>query len=162
MLDRTTSIIRRIGGAGAAIGAISLLAVMLLIIANIVYRFFGGVIAGTYELIGPLVVVTAAFALVYTALYQGHINIKILTSRLPGRIQAVIESFTVSIGLGLWILIAWGSMKFMSEKATAGEATYLLNIPFFPFRLFWELGLILFCFVLLLDLFKALSQVIHK
>lgn len=162
MLDRATVIIRRISGAGAAIGATSLLAVMLLIIANIVYRFFGGVIAGTYELIGPMVVVTAAFALVYTALHHGHIAINIITSRLPERIRAIVGSFTGTIALGLWILIAWGSVKLMVQKATAGEATYLLNVPFLPFRLFWELGLILFCFVLLLDLFKLLSQVIRK
>jgi TRAP-type C4-dicarboxylate transport system permease small subunit len=162
MLDRATSIIRRIGGAGAAVGATSLLAVMLLIMANIIYRFFGGVIAGTYELIGPMVVITAAFALAYTALHHGHIAINIITSRLPGHVQAIVQSFTGTIGFGLWILIAWGSVKLMAEKASAGEATYLLHVPFLPFRLFWELGLILFCLVLLLDLFKALSQVIRK
>jgi TRAP-type C4-dicarboxylate transport system permease small subunit len=161
-MDTIAGIIQRIGKAGAAIGAVTLLAVMLLIVSNIVYRFFGGVIAGTYELIGPLVVVTAVFALVYTALTQSHIVIKILTSRFPRRIQAIVQSIIGLIGLGLWALIAWGSIGLMIQKAANGEATYLLHVPILPFRIMWELGLILFCLVLLVDLIKSLSGVTGK
>jgi TRAP-type C4-dicarboxylate transport system permease small subunit len=161
-MDTIASIIQRIGKVGAAIGAGTLLAVMLLIVSNIIYRFFGGVIAGTYELIGPMVVVTAVFALVYTALTQSHIVIKILTDRLPDRIRIIVRSIIGLISLGLWGLIAWGSVGLMIQKATGGEATYLLHVPFLPFRIMWELGLILFCLVLLVDLIKSLSGVTSK
>lgn len=161
-MNSVASIIQRIGKIGAAVGAGTLLAVMLLIVSNIIYRFFGGVIAGTYELIGPLVVITAVFALVYTALTQSHIVIKILTSRFPGRIQAIVQSIIGLIGLGLWALIAWGSIGLMIKKAADGEATYLLHVPILPFRIMWEIGLILFCAVLLIDLIKSLSGAISK
>jgi hypothetical protein len=46
---------------------------MLLMVSNIIYRFFGGVIPGTVELVGPLVSVTASFALSYTSIKKGHV-----------------------------------------------------------------------------------------
>ena len=161
-MDYFANVIRRIGGIGTTVGAVFLIGVMLLIVANIVYRILGGVIAGTYELIGLLIVVTAAFAIVYAALERGHVAVNIIVSRLPQRPRAILESFTLVIGLGLWALIAWGSVRLISESVLVREKTVLLGVPFLPFRCFWELGLLLFCLVLLIDLVKVLSRMVNK
>jgi TRAP-type C4-dicarboxylate transport system permease small subunit len=156
-------VVHRIAGVGTVIGAGFLIGAMLLMVANIVYRFFGGVIAGTYELVGLFMVVTAAFALGYTALRQGHVVVKIVVSRFSKRTQAIIESFTSAIGLGLLALIVWESVWLTREKVlVGGEESAMLGVPFLPFRCAWMLGLFLFCLVLLIDLLKALSRVKSK
>jgi TRAP-type C4-dicarboxylate transport system permease small subunit len=161
-MDYLANIARRTGGVGTAIGASFLIGLVLLIVANIVYRFFGGVIAGTYELTELMVVVVAASALVYTALEQGHVAINIIVSRFPQRARAIVESITLAIGLGLWALVAWANVGLIREKALDGEATLLLNVPVFPFRLFWEFSLIILCLVLLVYLLKVFPRVIGK
>jgi TRAP-type C4-dicarboxylate transport system permease small subunit len=161
-MDYLANIARRIGGFGTAIGVGFLIGVVLLIVANIVYRFFGGVIAGTYELVELMVAVVAASALVYTVLEHGHVVINIIVSRLPQRIQAIVESITLAVGLGIWALVAWANVGLIREKALGGEATLLLNIPVLPFRLFWEFSLLLLCLMLLVYLLKALHRVISK
>jgi TRAP-type C4-dicarboxylate transport system permease small subunit len=155
-------ITRRAGGVGVVIGAGFLIGIVLLIVANIIYRFFGGVIAGTYELIELLVAVVAASAFVYVTLERGHVVINVIANRFPQRMRAIAESITLATGLGLWALVAWANVGLIREKALSGEETLLLNIPVFPFRLFWELSLILICLVLLVHLCKALSEVISK
>jgi TRAP-type C4-dicarboxylate transport system permease small subunit len=161
-MDYLANIARRIGGFGTAIGVGFLIGVVLLIVANIVYRFFGGVIAGTYELVELMVAVVAASALVYTVLEHGHVVINIIVSRLPQLIQAIVESITLAVGLGIWALVAWANVGLIREKALGGEATLLLNIPVLPFRLFWEFSLLLLCLMLLVYLLKALHRVISK
>jgi TRAP-type C4-dicarboxylate transport system permease small subunit len=145
-----------------AVGSVFLIGIALLVVANIVYRFFGGVIAGTYELVALMIVVTVAFALGYAALKQGHIVVRIVLSRFSPRIQAILTVFTSVIGLGFWALIAWKSAEIMSERALAGEYTEMLGVPYLPFRCAWLFGLLFFCLVLLIDLFKALSQAVRK
>jgi TRAP-type C4-dicarboxylate transport system permease small subunit len=155
-------ITRRNGGIGVVIGAGCLVGIVLLIVANIIYRFFGGVIAGSYELIEVMVAVVAASAFVYATLEHGHVVINVIVNRFPQRMRAIAESITLATGLGLWALVAWANFGLIQEKALSGEKTLLLDIPIFPFRLFWELSLILVCLVLLVHLCKALSEVISK
>jgi TRAP-type C4-dicarboxylate transport system permease small subunit len=161
-MDYFIKIVYRASGIGAAVGAFFLICVMLLMVANIFFRFFGGVIAGTYEMVALFIVATISFSLAYTAMTHGHVIMDVLGSRLPPRIRAIINSFNASISLGLWILIAWTSIWLLSEKLATDEVTDLLNIPFAPFRFLWEIGLILLCLVLLIDLIKAITMATGK
>jgi len=151
-------VVSRITGISIVIGAAFLVGAMLLMASNIVYRFFGGAIPGTYELVGPFISVTAAFALGYTALKQGHVVMDMVFRRFPQRTQVVVQSFTSVLCLGFCALLTWKSAELMWQKLLLREETPWLKVPLFPFRGFWELGLILFCLVLLADLLTALRR----
>jgi TRAP-type C4-dicarboxylate transport system permease small subunit len=161
-MDYFVKIVYRSSGIGAAIGALFLFVVMLIMVANIIFRFFGGVIAGTYEMVALFIVATISFSLAYTAMSHGHVVMDVLGNRLPPRVRAIIDCFDSSVSLGLWILIAWTSVWLLSEKLGKDEVTDLLNIPFAPFRFLWEIGLILLCLVLLIDLIKAITTATRK
>ncbi|NMA23794.1 MAG: TRAP transporter small permease [Spirochaetales bacterium] len=118
------------------------------------YRFLGGVIAGTYELVELMIVVSGAFSLGYTALKRGHITIGIIVSRVPQRIRIILERVTSAISLCLWTIMAWATFSIIHERWLR-EQSQLLQISYFPFRFALLLGLILFCIVILIDLFLA-------
>jgi TRAP-type C4-dicarboxylate transport system permease small subunit len=160
-MRRFTNLISRIAGVCAATGGVSLIVVMLLIVVSIVIRFFGRVLQGSYELVSLLIVVSIAFALGYTALRQGHIVVRIVVSRASERTQAIIGAFTTLISIAVWGAITWASVAIIHEKALT-EASEQLQIPYLPFRCVWVLGLLLFCLVLLSDLFKAVSPKVSK
>jgi TRAP-type C4-dicarboxylate transport system permease small subunit len=157
-VERFTRVVSRITGVGIVIGAAFLVGAMLLMTANIAFRFFGGVVPGTYELVGPFISVTAAFALGYTALKQGHVVMDMVFRRLPQRTQVIVQSFTVVLSLGFCALLTWRSAELMVKKLLLREETSWLKVPLFPFRSFWELGLLLFCLVLLADLLTTLRR----
>ena len=155
------NIVHRIGGVGAAIGSVFLAGMMVLIVASVVVRPFGEVIAGSYELIEVLIVVPVAFALGYTALKQGHVEVSLVVSRFSQRKQAIIASFTWFLSLGIWGLIVWAGTGIMLEK-WLGERTELLLVPYLPFRFVWVFGLLLFCLAFLIELSRALKQTVSK
>lgn len=151
----------RISGLGMAVGAVSLVGIMLLVVANIITRLCGSAIMGTFELINFMIVVTVAFALGYTALKKGHIVVEIVTSRFSPRVQAILEILTSIIGLGFWAVIAWATVMLMVESGFE-EQTELLELSYLPFRSIFVLGLMLFFSVLLVNLYKALRQAVRK
>ena len=160
-MDRFTNIIGRIIGIGMAVGAAFLVGMMVLIVANIIYRLTGHVIVGSFEISELLIVVTAAFALGYAALQKSHVDVGIVVSRFPRRWQAILEALTSFLSMGTWAVAAWAGSLILFERWHTEESELLL-IPFFPFRLVLFLGLILIALVYLIYLLKALRETVKK
>ena len=156
-----TTIIRKVGHSAVVISGIFLIGMMLLTVSNILFRGFGGVIAGTYELIEALIIVVVAGALGYTELENSHVSVRIVVSRLSQRAQGIFGSFIYLIGTGLWVIIIWAGIEILSKRWLA-EETELLSVPILPLRFVWILGLIFLCLVLLINLSKALIQAVKK
>ena len=89
--------IRWMGKISVVAAGIFLLGITFLIVASVIYRFFGHVIQGSYEIIYLAIVVAVAFSLGYTALHKSHVIVKIVVSRFQPRAQAFIESFVSAI-----------------------------------------------------------------
>ena len=150
-MHRFVKIIERITRGCSLISSVFLLAVMLLIVANVVLRFFGRIIPGHYELVSLLIVVSIAFTLSYTAIHKGHIAMGLIISRVSRRKQLIIGAFTTILSIAVWVVITWASILVINEKWLS-EVSNMLMIPFLPFRCVWVLGLSLFCLVLVSDL----------
>jgi TRAP-type C4-dicarboxylate transport system permease small subunit len=157
-----TGIVHRTAGIGTAIGGFFLLGLTLLIVTNIVVRFFGPPIMGLYEIVQLILVLPISFALVYATVHKTHVFISVLVSRFTQRSQSIIQAFTYVLSLGLWVLITWASIWIIPQRIQSGEASLTIGIPYLPFRLVWVFALILFCLVLLIDLLKTLGQAVRK
>ena len=160
-MDYFANIVRRAGSGGMLIGLTFLLVAMMIMVANIMYRFFGGVITGTYEMVGIFVGVTISFALSYAALSNRHVTVNILLNRFTQRTQAILKIFVSLIGLGFWAAVTWTSLGVLTARWTA-ESTLDLRIPFWPFRCLWIAGLILFCLALSVDIREAMRRLVRK
>jgi TRAP-type C4-dicarboxylate transport system permease small subunit len=155
------NLVRRIGGWGMAVGAVALVAMMVLIVASVIYRRAGHVIPGTYELSELLIVVTVAFALGYAALEKSHIVVKVVVARFPQRAQAILAAAMSFISLATWAAVSWTAFIIVSKR-WLGEESEMLSVPFLPFRLIFLFGLVLLCSVYLIDLIRALRQAVKK
>jgi len=155
---RMTKILGWISGGGVALGSACLIGIMLLIVANVICRHLDIPVVGVYELTGFLIIVTVAFALPYTALRKGHVIIRLLASRFPQRVQAILEKFNSVIFLGVLAVAAWSSAKIIYDREIVGPGEYpeVLAVPYLPFRCLWLFGLLFFCLVLSIGLFKGL------
>ncbi|MFP3974693.1 MAG: TRAP transporter small permease [Chloroflexota bacterium] len=160
-MDSFLSVIRRMTGWGMAVGAAFLTGMMILIVANVIYRLFGDVIPGSYEISTLMIVVTVAFALAYAAVQKTHVFVRILVLRFSDRRQAILTIFTSLISLSTWAFIAWASWIALSNK-WLGELTDLLDLPYLPFRIIFVAGVALTCVVYLTDLLSALRQAVRR
>jgi len=139
-----------------------LVLMMLLTCADVVMRSAGQPIPGTFEIVGFLGVVVAAFAIAYTQVLGGHVAIDYLVVRLPRRRQGIIRCITSLAGAGLFALLAWQSYLFAGSLWASGEVSPTEKIPFFPFVYGLALACLPVSLLLLLDFFKSLAQAVRK
>lgn len=142
------------GSGGMVVGSISLAVAMIVMITNILLRSFGEVLPGTYEMVGLFVGITVSFCLPYTALAKRHVAVNIFTSRFPKRIQDLFQGFTTLVEFIFWVVVAWMTYGVITTR-WLNETTLDLGMPMLPFRIFWLIGLVVFCSVLLMDVIKA-------
>lgn len=143
-------------------GAVFLVAVMSLICINVIYRIFGSIIPGQYELVEIMIVVVAGFALSDTEIHHRQTNVDMVTIHLPKKIRLWLENACNLIGWVYWTVIAWASVGITIDKAAKGEATDLLKISVIPFRVVWVVGLILICLVIIYNTSKNCKELMEK
>ena len=139
-----------------------LVVMMLLTCADVIMRSAGRPIPGTFEIVGFLGIVVAAFAIAYTQRTKGHVAIDYLVALLPRRIQGAARSFAYLISTGLFALLVWQSILFAIDLQVSGEVSPTEKIPFAPF----VYGLAVACFAasltLFVDFLKSLEQAVRK
>src|SRR4030042_2826517 len=144
------------------IGAVFLVAVMLLITINVIYRVFGGVIPGQYELVEIMIVVVAGFAIGDTEIHRRQTSVDMVTMHLPRKSKLWLENSCNLIGLVYWAFVALATIKLTMDKAAKGEHTDLLKISIIPSRVIWVVGLILICIVIIYNIFKNFKELGRK
>jgi len=140
-----------------------LVAMVSLIMADIIgIKFFKWPIPGAIEMVGFLGVVVTAFAIAYTQILRGHIQVEFFVMRLPRRAQASITALVSLLGIALFALLAWRSYDFARVLQSTGEVSMTQGIPFYPFVYAIAFCCIPVCLVLLVEFFKSVTKVVKK
>jgi len=147
---------------GTNFGAVFLVAVMLLITINVIYRIFSGVIPGQYELVEIMIVVVAGFAICNTEIHRRQTSVDMVTMHLPRKSKLWLENVCNLIGLVFWALVARETIRLTMDKAAKGEHTDLLQVPIIPTRVIWVIALILVCVVIIYNIIKNFKELGRK
>ncbi|MFC1532434.1 TRAP transporter small permease [Thermodesulfobacteriota bacterium] len=161
-MKKFSQIIEWITNYGMILGSVITVAVMLLIVANVCIRFFGGVIGGTYELVEIFICASVAFALAYCGLVDGHVSVHILLDRLPPRVRFISGIITKSLGILIWMIMFYFSIKVLQLKYITDERTDVLLISYTPFRIIWVFGLLLLSVIIFIKLWKHWREGVQK
>ena len=150
-------------GALHGVGVTVLGLMMLLTAADVTLRYaFDRPIMGSYDLTVYMMAIVVAFGLAYCAVMKGHVRVEVIVSRLPQRAQAIIDSITCFISLGLFSLITWQCFVNMKLLYASKLTSSVLLIPVFPFAGVVGIGSACLTLVLLTDFLNFLSQAIRK
>ena len=115
------------------VASAALVLMMVLTCADVFMRYlFNSPITGTYDLVGLLGAVLAAFAMPYTMLKKGHVAVEILIQSLSRGKQLVIETFSHLLGISLFLVLVWQAILLSRDMKAAGEVTPTLLLPFYP------------------------------
>ena len=155
--------IRPVVVAANGIGMVSLAAMMFLTAADVVLRyFFNKPITGDYELVQFMLAITVALGLAYCGLEKGHVTIDVVTSRLPRRARAIIDSFVGLLGILTAAITTWQACFYIITLHDSQVLSTVLLIPVYPFVAVTALGLALYTLVLISHLFEFISQGTQK
>jgi TRAP-type C4-dicarboxylate transport system permease small subunit len=145
------------------LAGIGLVAMLGLTVADIIgIKLLSWPIPGGIEFVAFLGVVVTAFAIAYTQVLRGHIEVEFVVMRLPPRIQAAIAVFVWFLSLVLFVLLAWQSIDYGLSLQTTGTVSMTQRIPFYPFVYGIAFCCIPVCLVLVVELLKSVTRVVKK
>jgi TRAP-type C4-dicarboxylate transport system permease small subunit len=136
------------------VALIALTFIMLLTVSDVVLRYFGRPIVGTFEIVGFCGAVIIGFALPLTSWYRGHIFVDFLTSKMSKSSKKVMDIATRILSIVLFFIVGWNLFIYSQKLYRSGEVSLTIQIPFYPF----SYGLGVACFlqglVLITDIVK--------
>ncbi len=142
----------------AAMAGVTLLVIVFLTCANILFRHVWVPIDGTFELVGFFGALVAAFALGHTQAHKGHIAINILKMHYPGPVRKVVSGLNGLICGFFFALCGWRLFVWGATLAREGEVTETLRIVYHPFIYCVALGCFAVSIVLFIDLLQIFSR----
>ena len=143
--------------AGLVLAATSLAGIGLLILAQIVGRWFGIIVPSAEDFTGFLLVSVLFYGLAYSFRHNAHIRVVLLLDRLGDKRRfAEIFGLTLLLGLSLYLTIAFS--RFVLETHAFGDlSTGMVAVPLWIPQSSMVFGMALFCLAVFEDWLRAVS-----
>ena len=139
------------------LGGFTLTCMILLTCSDVTMRCLSHSVRGSYELLGLLGAVTAAFALSCTQKAKGHVTVDILVRTFPKPVQQILSVFNNLLSALLFMIISYQLFIFGFSLSEAGELTETLRIIYYPFVYAVAAGCIGLSVLLCIDSVKSLA-----
>jgi len=139
------------------VAAAAVAGMMAITSLDVVLRFLRRPIPGTYEIVGFLGAVFAAFSLGYTSLHRGHIAVDFLVQKLGIRQQAAVDALNAFICCILFGLLTHQCLGYAANLKQVGEVSMTLQMPVYPFVYGLAAGCLLLSAVLVVQTIKSLA-----
>lgn len=132
---------------------------MFITVFDVVGRyFFNNPIPGTFELTRIALVTTVFISLGFTQLEKVNISITFLFSRLPLKVQKILDVSNSLLSVILFSLVFWQMLRYAARLAAAGQYTTVLRLPMHPWIYIAAAGTLLLCLALAWDLIEAIKR----
>jgi TRAP-type C4-dicarboxylate transport system permease small subunit len=156
-LYRTTA---KIGKTLNIAGGIILTGMMLLTVVDVVLRYLGKPLTGTYELMSMAGALVIGLTIAQTSLDGAHVNVDMLTLSLSARsiIRRILLLFTRLIGLMIFALLAWALYLKGNDLYNTHEVSLTLQIPMYPVAYGLSFCSLVECLVLLSSVIKEWAE----
>ena len=157
MMERYLSILQAVNKGMDFVAGTALVSIMLLTTCDVVLRYLGHPILGSYDLVSFGAAFVIGFALPRTSWDKMHITVDILVEKIPNR-RFIVDIVTRVMALALFVLLGWNLTLLGAGFLKTGEETLTLGIPLFPMA--YALGFCAFlqCFGLIGDMAKIVLQ----
>ncbi len=138
------------------LGAALLTLMMLLTVVDVILRYLGRPITGTFELMSFAGAMVTGFALAQTSLDGAHVNVDILAEALSAKKKCILEIFNRLLGIGIFALLTWALFDKGNDLYTTGEVSLTLHVPYYPVAYGLSFCCLVECLVLLTAIFKVI------
>lgn len=156
------TLIFRVSKVMDVIGGVVLSLMMLITITDVILRFIGKPITGTYELVFLGGAVVIGCAIPQTSWQGGHVNVDFVIEYLPRMFKKIIVVFTRLLGMAFFFLLSWNLFVYGTTLYNKEEVSLTLHVPYYPVA--YILGICAFVefLVLLSGLIKTVCEVDHE
>lgn len=163
MLGKFEKFNRRLSGWCEWLGLAGMLLMMAITCIDVVgAKVFQWRLLGAIDIVMLSQIVAIAFAVSMSLILGRHIQVEFFFKLLPRRAQAVINSFVLLLGLGLFSVIIWRLCVLGYSFQTSGEYSATVHIPYYPFAYGIALASIPVWLVFLLEFLKSLTKKVQR
>jgi TRAP-type transport system small permease protein len=154
-----TRVAARLSKAGAALGAAALALMIALITLQVLSRrVLASPMVVADELSGYLLVITTFSALGYALLNNDHIQVTLLTDRLPPNCRPVLRAIWCLIGLPFLAFLLWRTTDFALDSYRTGTfSVSATNFILWPIQAFIPAGFAVLLLQMLAELVAAVA-----
>lgn len=163
MLDKLEKFNRRLSDWFQWIGLLGLLLMMVITCIDVVgSKVFRSPLLGSIDMVVLAQIVAISFAASMALILGRHIEVEFFVKMLPRRVGAVISSFVLLLGLGLFMVIVWRLSVLGHSFQTTGEYSATVHIPYYPFAYGIALACIPVCLVFLVKFLKSIGRIAQR
>lgn len=142
---------------GGVLAAVCLALIAVLILTQIITRYFGILVPGALELAGYAMAASSFLALAYALRVGGHIRVSLVLLLMPARARWACDLWCLAVGTLLTGFFAWFVAEMVHTTWRFGDRTPgLLDIPLWIPQLSMLIGLIVLLIAFLDDLVQML------
>jgi len=144
------------------LGGIVLTFMMLITVTDVILRFAGKPITGTYELVFLGGAIVVGCAIPRTSWEGGHVNVDFVLMSFSRTTRKVIMAFTRLFGIAFFFLLGWNLLALGTQLYTKEEVSLTLHVPIYPVAYVLAVCAFVECFVLLSDMVMTISEASHE
>ncbi len=144
------------------IGGVVITFMMLVTVLDVILRYIGKPITGTYELVFLGGAVLIGCAIPRTSWDGGHVSVDLVLEGLSKGVRKVMTVVTRLMGIVFFFFLGWNLFALGTTLYNKEEVSLTLHVPIFPVA--YILGVCAFveCLVLLSQLVMTVSEVGHE
>lgn len=145
------------------IGAVVLVAMMLMTVADVSMRYlFNHPILGSVEITNYMMVSLAFLGMAWCAVKKGNVKVDVVVEHFSPRVQGIFDSVTCFFSLAIVSLIAGYNFLEARDKMVWYETSDILKVPSYPFLLVLATGSAVLCLVLVINLIQFLRKAVRN
>ncbi len=130
-MKRCIAVLEAINKGMDFIAGLSLLVIMLLTSIDVVVRYLGHPVQGSYDMVSLMGVFLIGFALPRTLWQSGNISVDIVTAKIK-KGKTFLELLTRIMAIALFALITWNLVEMGGSFFQTKDGTLTIGIPFYP------------------------------
>lgn len=131
--------------------------ITLIVVSNVILRFFGKPMQGAYEWVGIFTALATAMALAFCSVQSGHVAVSLLVDRLKPGLRLFINTLSSLIVLVFLVFTFRAVFSYAATLQRTGEVSLATGIPFYPIVYIIAFGVIIFAAVTLVNLVYSLK-----
>lgn len=128
-MDRIRTLADRLIGLSAAIGSLSLIVIVAVILADVVGRGFGSPLYGGQDITSMAAVIVVLAPMALCDRFGGHISVDLFERYFPDAMNRVIDIFVAVLGAIIFATLAWATWESAKLSLMLNLSTNLLYIP---------------------------------
>ena len=136
------------------VSALCIVGMMLLTSSDVMLRYLGYPIKGTYDIVGMLGALVVALPIARTQVLNRHVSMDFMAQRKSRLARGIAQLIAFVLGIAVYALIAWQLIAFARKLQSIGRVSDTMEIPLYPFVYAIAVAFMLTCLVLLVQFYR--------